>query len=327
MIFSSLKKLIFPLKLIIALSLLFFLIQQDILNLNLLKSMFSEPLVVVSIVLFIMFAILISVLRWYIVLSCQKILFSFTQAVQITFISMFFSVFLPGGNIGGDALRIAYATRVAQEKRTAIVWSIFFDRVIAIYGLFFLCFLPILLYPEHVLTNEALQVLAVVASVIVFGVPMSGFLLLKLGQNSFGQKILASSRSKRIRWIMHQLAEAVSSYLEAPGRMFIIFFLTLLIHILGVLIIAFIASTMGIGSLGIFEYAFAFLWSIGANALPISPGGLGVGEGVFDQIAHWIEPVKTTASYGSAFLVYRLFAALAVIPGAFFYIFFRHDAR
>jgi glycosyltransferase 2 family protein len=64
-----------------------------------------------------------------------------------------------------------------------------------------------------------------------------------------------------------------------------------------------------------------------ANALPLTPSGIGVGEAAFDQICRWLEPTPSGAAYSSIFFAFRLVSTLTCIPGLVSLAVYRNSAR
>jgi uncharacterized membrane protein YbhN (UPF0104 family) len=77
---------------------------------------------------------------------------------------------------------------------------------------------------------------------------------------------------------------------------------------------------MSFNALPISGYAVAGVWAMIANSLPLTPGGLGVGEAVFAQIAAALETVTTGASYANVFLAMRILTALVTVLGLLPYL-------
>jgi glycosyltransferase 2 family protein len=61
-----------------------------------------------------------------------------------------------------------------------------------------------------------------------------------------------------------------------------------------------------------------------ANALPLTPNGIGIGEAAFDQICRWLEPVPSGAAYSSIFFAYRTISMLASLPGLVSFVIYRN---
>jgi uncharacterized membrane protein YbhN (UPF0104 family) len=72
-------------------------------------------------------------------------------------------------------------------------------------------------------------------------------------------------------------------------------------------------------------YFTAGVWAMIANSIPLTPGGLGVGEAAFAQLAHLLEQVPTQASYATAFLAMRVLNVLISVLGVLLYAMHRKE--
>ena len=62
-----------------------------------------------------------------------------------------------------------------------------------------------------------------------------------------------------------------------------------------------------------------------ANTIPLTPGGLGIGEGAFDQVCRMLESKPSGAAYGSIFLAFRTATIIVyLVLGATFLLFGQH---
>jgi len=75
------------------------------------------------------------------------------------------------------------------------------------------------------------------------------------------------------------------------------------------------------------DYMFAVPLTLMVNALPLTPGGIGVGEAAFDQICRWLEPTPSGAAYSSIFFAFRVVSTLTCIPGVISLAIYRNLAR
>ena len=62
-----------------------------------------------------------------------------------------------------------------------------------------------------------------------------------------------------------------------------------------------------------------------ANQIPITPGGLALGEGTFAFLCHLMDPANVTTDYGSVIFLQRLVALIATLPGLFSYLAYRRS--
>ena len=78
-------------------------------------------------------SVLITLLRWYVLVCAQDMPFTLGGAMRIGLIGFFFNTFLPG-SVGGDIIKAAALAR-EQRRRTVAVATVIMDRVIALWGL------------------------------------------------------------------------------------------------------------------------------------------------------------------------------------------------
>ncbi|HAT49235.1 MAG TPA: hypothetical protein DCS88_02730 [Alphaproteobacteria bacterium] len=323
--FSLSQNTITGLKVVMATGLLAVLYYGDVIDLVTLGQLITHPQVVMHVVVIVLVSMILSGLRWNLLLSCQGIHVSGIKSVQIVFITVFLSSFLPGGFLTSDALRTAYVIREAPGQRTAAAWSIFFDRVVGLYSLFLLCFIFSWSYRDAISQHVSLQLLGSIATGVSIGLPLAIFVFLRWSHTPWGGWLFSRVRSTQLRWILDRLVHAFDLYKETPKRMALVLFLGVFNHALTIACILVIVVAIGFGTLNGSDYVLVTLWSTAANALPITPGGVGVGEGSFDQIAHMLEVVPSTAGYGTIFLVFRIVSSMALLPGLVFYLIYRTD--
>lgn len=81
-------------------------------------------------------AILLTFLRWYVLVRAQALPFTVYNALRLGLIGFFLSTFLPG-SVGGDIFKAAFLAR-EQERRTVAVATVIVDRVVGLWALFWL---------------------------------------------------------------------------------------------------------------------------------------------------------------------------------------------
>jgi uncharacterized protein (TIRG00374 family) len=81
-------------------------------------------------------AALLTLPRWYVLVRALDLPFRFADALRLGLLGLFFNTFLPG-SVGGDVVKAAAAAR-EQSRRTAAVASVVMDRLVALWGMFWL---------------------------------------------------------------------------------------------------------------------------------------------------------------------------------------------
>ncbi|MCS6850404.1 MAG: flippase-like domain-containing protein [Gemmataceae bacterium] len=81
-------------------------------------------------------AVALTFVRWFVLVRAQELPFTVGQAIRLGWVGLFWSTFLPG-SIGGDIFKAVFLAR-EQSRRTVAVATVLFDRIIGLWGLFWL---------------------------------------------------------------------------------------------------------------------------------------------------------------------------------------------
>lgn len=81
-------------------------------------------------------SVLLTFVRWFILVRAQGLPFSLRNALRLGLIGFYLNIFLPG-SVGGDVVKAAFLAR-EQSRRTVAVASVLIDRVIGLVGLVWL---------------------------------------------------------------------------------------------------------------------------------------------------------------------------------------------
>ncbi len=206
---------------------------------------------------------------------------SFWNSLQLNLIGFLFSTFLPGA-AGGDIAKVVYATKENQGRRAEVATVLILDRLV---GLFSLVLLPLLFAPFFLPLLRSLSVLRRLlyidgllaaamlcgAALIVFLPPARMWVAPLLG------------RLPRIK----SLALRVLDALTAQGKARVILFSALMLSLLAnMALIAVTAFGLYAVSPSSFSMKLALVAPMGhlVNSLPLTPGGIGVGESAFNAL-------------------------------------------
>ena len=225
-------------------------------------------------------------------------------------------LFFAGGGISGDAVRMAFITNKDPNRKAEGVLSVFIDRGLGLYALLTLgAFAGFILVVQGV-QDVVFVSLAVMALLGVIGIPVVGWLFYFFVQKSGkGRDYLTKAPGGKFREIVIRIVDSFGLYVATPGKMFKAFSLSLLIQFLVVVGMILLGSAMNLEEISPMGYAFATLWGGISNLIPITPGGLGVGEVAFDRVSHLLRPDGSIAGFGTVFLAYRVLSMLATLPG------------
>ncbi len=264
---------------------------------------------------------LIAGYRWHLLLKVQGIILSKTRLWTLLLIGVFFNFFIPGGT-GGDVVKIFYLVKEAPGKGAAAVLSVLVDRIIGLFALILMAVAFICVRWHWLTATEqttryvwtALVVLAVAVAAVAFSFVVTGFgLVHRLPARFPGRDKLA------------EVAMAYSLYGRAWPTSLLALGTSIVAHI-GYIFVFYCAaraySTPTIHVPTFAEMCFIMPLINTIASLPISFGGLGVREGLFQVFFSELAGVEK----GVAFLISSTGFLLSAVWGAVggvLYLFYR----
>jgi uncharacterized protein (TIRG00374 family) len=249
----------------------------------------------------------------------QALRLSFSASLRLSLIGLFFNTCLPGAT-GGDIVRIYYAAKDNPGRRIEIVTVFLLDRLS---GMFSILLLPLLWSPFFAQALASQTILQTLLWATAFG----------LGVLSVGMGCAMSARvceSRVVSWLLQQmprgqyLARALATCQTAgshPGSLGVALIVSLggqMLMTLSTLLIVQMTHPEGVSLLMALLIPLGFV----ANSLPLTPGGLGVGEAAFDQLFQ----LAGFTGGAVALLGWRLLILLIGLPGLVVYIFAKQQA-
>ncbi len=227
--------------------------------------------------------------RWRMLLAGQNIYLSFYRCLSLTYQGTMFSLFMPGGAVGGDLLKAAFLTRETESGRKLEgVTTIFIDRVVGMLGLFPLvliiaavCFRRILKF------NPEIRMLVLIFLVVCAAGVTAG-LVLFFQDIIFRFKPLAFCLRKADGFAKGRISRILASVEMCRKEGWILFrtFLLSLLVIHPLLLLGVFFIMLGISG-HIPDPGAAFLaGALGntASVVPVTPGGLGTRDKVTEVI-------------------------------------------
>lgn len=298
------------------------LLHFDLINLGVLVEAMKSPGYLAVAYLCLLATAPLGAIRWLYLLRALGFRPTLWWTINITFISLFCNTFLPGSH-GGDLVRIGMAYRASGGKLNRITLSVIVDRLSGIIALLalgagMLTWLPVQ-YRELVIVAAFALMLGLIGGVAValqWGLKIASLL-----------SKLPKPVGPLLGFICAELVVALQQYVSKVGVLVGAFLISVLQYILVIGSLMVIGLSMKFTSLPIYGYGISGVWAMVANALPLSPGGLGVGEAAFAQAASLLDPVKSGASYATVFLVMRVLTVIVGLVGIIPFMMYRADVR
>jgi uncharacterized protein (TIRG00374 family) len=258
-----------------------------------------------SLAILLLFATVpLSAVRWHILLRAAGHRQAFSSKMRMAFIANFFNVFLPG-LFGSDFVRATLAVRGAHERYTGLALSVIADRLIGLGGLIILGAIVVLCGGVQPMGQIAVLILPLLIG-YVMGIAIVVSPARALVTNLMRRFIPSGQK-------VNVFIEEVSTTLRSCSDRFLVLCLALalsvMLSVMSVAGLVFIAAGLGSLSLPVLTFGAIGTLSLLANAIPLTPVGIGVGELAFIHFAE-VASNEAVGSMAMVFLGYRMFSIM-----------------
>lgn len=303
-------------KLLISAALIGALFYYDVITLKALATTFRDWPMALAAFAVLLVGYALSALRWYAILHAIGIRVRLRPCAEIFAMGTFANTFLPGGT-GGDLVRAVYIARHVQTDRAGGVLSVLADRAMGLLGVLGTAVILGLASSEHVIESPLTRML--------YFLLVGGFAAITLGL-VIVLLVLPPARVAKIssligsRTVIHRLFlrvfQVIGQFRNNPAALLLSIVLSILITLTIVAAVILLASGFRAGGLNALDFANATVFALVANIVPITPGGIGVAEGVFAFLCYAWETTPTTLAYGTIFLSQRLIVVVISLVGS-----------
>lgn len=268
-------------------------------------------------------AILLTFLRWYVLVAAMRLKFTVRDAMRLGFIGYLFN-FVGPGSVGGDLVKALLLAKEQPDRRTTAVATVLLDRILGLLALFLVgagaAWWQWDAIQQHAELKAIVGLLAVgsVAGLVGLGLMM----IPAIAQSRVWPQI---ARLPVIGHLIAELVDGVRLYQTQRRVLFLALGISLVGH-LGT-ISAFYFSARAISGTKFLPTYAQHLFFIPAGELagivPLSPGGLGLLEGAVDSLYE-----LNGAAAGTGFLTvlaYRAVTLVISLIGAGYYFSSRRE--
>lgn len=255
-------------------------------------------------------------LRWQMLLRSQAIDMTGRDIFRVVYLGAFAGLFLPG-MVGGDIIRTVLGKRTSAAGTATIAMTVVMDRLLGICALLTLgvvsSFFLFSTFPDQAGMSRLPTHLLTLASLAVLLLAVLFWIV-----HRFSARPAASGTSRQ------ESSSSLRNVLKPDAfkrlgttTMIVALALSLVIQGKDLFILFLVAQATGFGELGLLANFTAGIASFLAQIVPLTPGGLGVGEAVYGQTANLLLSDGTPSSYGSVMLAFRVLSVLSVLPSVF----------
>jgi uncharacterized protein (TIRG00374 family) len=272
------SKLVIAARYLVAILAIFWLVRSGTVNVAVLRrSLTSLDLLAIALGVLL---VDLTVTSWRLVMLLRARGFAITlgDALRLTLVGNLFNLVLPAG--GGDVARFYYAAADASGRRAELAAILVFDRFV---GLIALLVLPALLLPFifGAVTSSMLLTSLVKAAAITALALIAGLALVIVPSKGIAPPLAWILQRLPFSAKLSQFVETIRAYRLQPSVLVGVLFVSLVAHALSGLVIAIVHSANG----PFVPYAGVLsLLGFVANSIPLTPGGIGVGEAAFSAL-------------------------------------------
>lgn len=248
-------------------------------------------------------SVVITFLRWYVLVRAVGLPFTLGNALGLGAVGFFFNTFLPG-SVGGDLVKAVYLAR-EQARRTVAVATVIMDRVIALWALVWFVAISGGIFWAAGLIQESARAASeriILTAAVTVGVTLALWVLLGLlpqhRADRFARRLEGIPRVGgslaelwRAFWIYRCRTKAVAGVmlLSWVGHVgFVVGFYCCVRTLYEPASMPDLASHFLLVPIGLV-----------IQAIPLVPGGIGLGELGFGKLYEWFGMTSTPAVLGT----------------------------
>jgi uncharacterized protein (TIRG00374 family) len=306
-------KIIPIIKFFLIIGLFYYLFKTEYIDIkNLIKINFIENFfIIILIILIISFTYFLGALRWWLILKSFDYKLNFLYILKITYIGSFFNNVL-FGSYGGDLVKGYYIYK-STNNSVKPAFTIIIDRLFGLIGLTVVGLISFIIFTNGEFLKYFIINYNLLANLILGIFLLSAILIIfLLYKNSLIKKF-----NLVIIYFNNLLLITKKNFFISLICIFLSTVIFTSVHI-GTFFISDIIYDFKIGVEKIFLINF---FTTITNALPITPGGLGLGELAFIKANNFFsENQKHITEIANVVILYRVFNVVTSIPGIVLYI-------
>ncbi len=270
-------------KLVIVAAIFYFLYRTGRLDLSALAEVFGRVDFFAPVLSLFLVGYLFQVKRWVVLLAAQDIVIPFSTAFKLTMIGTFFNLTIPG-SVSGDIVKAYYLAK-GQRRKTALVTTILFDRLLGLYAMMAVgLFAGMIMFSRAWITGQSLagwspHIKALMLFVIAFftGMTVVGAAFMSERLNKSRLTVVLLTRLPFHETVV-KIYNTIHRFGRKPRDAATAFFYSLLSQLAWYVALWFVADALGVTELSKAQYVFALPVCFLINAIPLAPAGLGIGE-------------------------------------------------
>jgi len=293
--------------------LLIYLAKSGIIDLKTLDRLLdSWPISFAAVALMSVDVVMMS-LRFCWLLEPHGLHLSLGKSLQLTSVSTLFTTFLPGSS-GGVLAKLFYASKENDRRRAEIAMVVFLDRAVGLFSLLLLSLALVPIFPRLVWSVVELRFLVLITVVLAIAMAV-GFAVI-LFNGSWAHRLLRRML-EFLPWkdLASRMIDAIGFYKGSMRALWAALAASVLANLSVVCVAALAYFGLAPSSFSFRVFLVAPMGYI-ANSLPLTPGGLGVGEEAFNSLFR----LTGVGGGADALLSWRIWCLPISVLGFVFYL-------
>lgn len=242
--------------------------------------------VAASIMVWFMGPVVLGTWRWWLLMRGAGLECGYWRAMRLQLVGFFFNTAMPGA-VGGDIVKAIYIVRDQKvpNGKTPAMLSVLLDRIVGLMGLFLMGVVAAGFSYERLAQNAVTSQLMIgLAVVVLLSLIFLSVVFIPYKNGRDPVKRLLSVRLPGFV-ILKRIYEALRTYKERPLILFSTIGISVLIQLIFMSFMGFVGRILyGESAFDVSLLAPIFPFGILVTAIPLAPGGLGVGHAAFDKL-------------------------------------------
>jgi glycosyltransferase 2 family protein len=308
----------FIIKFGIIIGIFYYLISSGKLNFQKLSVFWEKPIIlVILLVVFGLIIIPICTVRWWFLLKALSLNVPLSRSFLLTWIGNFFNTTLPGA-VSGDFVKGYYVIKANNnEEKTKAFMTLIIDRFTGLFGLIVLAFVTLVFNFQMVFEQSNLQPLAFsivglfLGTVIFYVIVLFPF---KEGKDPFIKIIKKLPKQETLL----KIYTTFKVYQNHKKILFLTLLLSTIVHFLVAIAFFIIIQTLGVENVHFATQMFIMPIGLITIAIPVAPGGIGVGHIAFDTLYQMVG-VSGGADVFNLFIIVQL--SVYLLGGVMYFVY------
>lgn len=274
------------LKMLFVALLLYWMVSTGKIDINQMIVSFQNPAILIpAVAVWIFGPVLLGTIRWWLLLRAADLECSFWAALKLQLVGFFFNTAMPGA-VGGDIVKAIYIVKDQPKPsgKTSALLTVLLDRIVGLIGLFSTGAIAVLIHFDMLMATPMTAALVKGLGVVFVGaVVFLGFIFIPYRDGHDPFRYFLTKPFPAFKTIIG-IYDALRKYRTRPGILFSTIGLSMCIQLMFLMFMGHLGTQLYGESFNTALLPTVFPFGILVTALPIAPGGMGVGHAAFEKL-------------------------------------------